>query len=74
METKPLLTIFKPLQLSVPTNKPGSTKGQPFEFGLGNIIVHELGFFWKGSKNPTTHKSTPRSVEEVAAKVMQLIK
>ncbi len=67
METKPHVAIFKSLQLQVPTNKLGFTKGQLFEFGLGSRIVHELGSFGEGSKNPTT----PRLVEEVAAKVMQ---
>ncbi len=46
-------------------------KGQPFEFGLGNIIVQELWSFKKGSKNLTTHTSTPKSMEEVVAKEMQ---
>ncbi len=37
METQPLLTIFRLLELQVPTNRLGSAKGQPFEFGLGNV-------------------------------------
>jgi hypothetical protein len=33
-----------------------------------------LGSFGKGSKNPITQTSTPRFVEEVVAKVMQVNK
>jgi len=54
METQLLLAVFRPLELQVQINRPRSIKGQPFEFGLGNIIVHELGSFKKESKNPTT--------------------
>ncbi len=54
MGTKLPLRVFKPLELHVPTSKPRSTKGQPFEFGLGNRIVQELGSFEEGSKNVTT--------------------
>jgi len=41
METQPLFEMFKPLH--VPIIRLGSTKGQTFEFGLGNILVQELG-------------------------------
>jgi hypothetical protein len=54
METQLLLTISRPLELQVQTNRPGSIEGQPFEFGLRSIIVHELGSSKKGSKNPTS--------------------
>jgi hypothetical protein len=36
METKPPLAIFRPPEIQVLANRPISTKGQPFEFGLGN--------------------------------------
>ncbi len=70
MRTKPPVTIFRPLDMHVLVSKPRFAKGQPFDFGLGNKRVHELGSSRKGSKNPTTHTSTPRSVEEVAREVM----
>jgi len=54
METQPLLAVFRPPKLQVQTNRPRFIEGQPFEFGLGSIIVHELGSSKKGSKNPTT--------------------
>jgi len=59
--------MFKPLKLRVPINKPSSIKGFPFEYGLRNILVKEMGSYAEGSKNPTTHTSTPKFVEEVAA-------
>jgi hypothetical protein len=70
METQPPLEVFRPLELLVPTSRQGFAKGQPFEFGLGNGIVHELGSFGEESKNRTTHTSTPKSMEEVAIEVM----
>lgn len=54
METKPSLVVFRPLELQVPTNRLGSIEGQPFKFGLGNIIIQELGSFEEGSKYSTT--------------------
>jgi hypothetical protein len=36
---EPPLAIFKPLEIQVPTSRPRSAKGQPFEFGLGNRII-----------------------------------
>jgi hypothetical protein len=36
--------------------------------------MQELGSFRIGSKNPTTHTSTPKSMEYIAAKVMQVDK
>jgi hypothetical protein len=74
MEIKPLLVVFRSPKLQVPTNTPRFVEGQPFEFGLGSIMVHELGFFGEESKNPTTQTSTPKSVEKVIATVMQVDK
>ncbi len=37
-------------------------------------MVQELGSFVEGSKNPTTHTSTPKSMEEVDVEVMQVNK
>jgi hypothetical protein len=39
METQNPLTMFKPPKLQVLVNRPGFVEGQPFEFGLGNILV-----------------------------------
>ncbi len=74
MATKPPLTVFRPLKLQVLANRLGLVKGQPFEFGLGNRIVQELGSSRKGSKNLTTKTSTLRFVEEEAKEVCKLIK
>jgi hypothetical protein len=54
METQPPFTMFRPPKLHVLASRPRSTKGQTFEFGLGSILIHELGSFVEGSKNPTT--------------------
>jgi hypothetical protein len=62
--------LFKPPYIHVLASKPRFAKGQPFEFGSGIKIVHELGSSRKGSKNPTTKTSTPRSMEEVVREVM----
>jgi hypothetical protein len=71
MGIKPSLTIFKPLEIQVPTSRPRFAKRQPFEFGLGNRIVQEFGSSKEGSKNPTTQTSTPRFVEKVVVEVMK---
>jgi hypothetical protein len=42
-------------------------EGFPFEFELGSKLVQKMGSFIKGSKNPTTQTSTPKSMEEVVA-------
>ncbi len=63
--------MFKPLELQVPINRLGSVDGKPFELGLGNILIQELGSFVEGSKNPTTQTSTPKSMDEVVEEVMQ---
>ncbi len=34
-------------------------------------MVQELGSFVEGSKDPTTHTNTPKSMEEVVAKIMK---
>jgi hypothetical protein len=39
MEAKPLSVVFKPPKLQIPTNRPRSIEGQPFEIGLGNQMV-----------------------------------
>jgi len=52
--TQTLVAMFKALELQVPISKLGFVDGQPFELGLGNRLVQELGFFVEGSKNPTT--------------------
>ncbi len=66
--------MFKPLEIQVLVSRPRSTEGQPFEFGLGNILAHEWGSSIEWSKNPTTQTNTPKSMEEVVAKVMQVDK
>ncbi len=71
VETQPLFVVLKPSEIQVPSNKPGSKEGFPFEFELGSRLVQEMGSFAEGSKNPTTQTSTPKFVEEVTTKVMQ---
>ncbi len=61
--------MFKPLYLHVLVSRLGSTKGQPFEFGLGSILMQEMGSYVEGSKNPITQTNTPKHVEKVVAKV-----
>jgi hypothetical protein len=46
--------MFRTLELQVPISRLGSVDGQLFELGLGNRLVHELGSYVEGSKNPTT--------------------
>jgi hypothetical protein len=72
--TQTPITMFRPLELHVPINRLGSVDGHPFELGLGNILVQELGSFVEGSKNPTTYTSTPKSMDEVVEEVMQVDK
>ncbi len=71
VETQPSFVMFRPLELRVPINRPRSTKGHRFEFGLRSRSVHEMESFVKGSKNPTTQTNTPKSMEKLVAKVMQ---
>ncbi len=66
--------MFKPLKIQVLVNRPRSIKGEPFEFGLGSILAHEMGSSIEGSKNPATQPNTPKSMEKVIAKVMQVDK
>jgi len=54
MGTQTPIVVFKPLELQVPINRLGFVGRHSFEFGLGSILVHELGPFVKGSKNLTT--------------------
>ncbi len=72
--TQTLVVVFKPPKLQVPINKPRFANGQPFEFRLGNRLIHELGSFAKGSKNPMTQTRTPKFVDEVVAEEMQTYK
>ncbi len=69
--TQPASEKFKPAELQVPPSRLEYAEGSPFEFELGNIMVQELRSFTKGFGNPTTQKTTPKFVEEVAAKVMK---
>jgi len=39
MGTQTHVAMFKPPKLQVPINRLGSTKGQPFEFGLGSKLI-----------------------------------
>ncbi len=41
---------------------------------LENILIQELGSYAEGSKNPTTHTSRPKSMDEVVEEVMQAYK
>jgi len=72
--TQTPVAVFKPPKLQVPINKPRFAKGQPFEFRSGNRLIHELGSFAEGSKNPMTQTRTPKFVDEVVAKEMQTYK
>ncbi len=54
METEIPLTLFKPPKLQVLLSRQRFAKGQPFEFGLGSRLIHELGSSAEGSKNPMT--------------------
>jgi hypothetical protein len=74
VETQNPLAMFKPLELQVPVNRPRFVEGQPFEFGLGNRLIQELGSSIEGSKNPTRQTNTPKFVENVDAKVMEVDK
>ncbi len=74
VETQTPLAIFRPPKLQVLATRPRSIEGQPFEFGLGSRLVQELGSLVQGSKNPTTQTSTPKSLEKLIIKVMQVDK
>ncbi len=62
---------FRLTKLQVLPSRPKSTKGFPFEFEIGRTMVHEMGSSIEGFGNPSTHTSTPKSVEEVAIEVMK---
>ncbi len=66
--------MFRTLELQVPISRLGSVDGQLFELGLGNRLVHELGSYVEGSKNPTTQTITPKSMDKVVEEVMQVDK
>jgi hypothetical protein len=72
--TQPAFEEFTPIKLQVPPNRLESLEGFSFEFELGRRMVHELRSSTEGSGDPRTHISTPKSVEEVAAKVMKVNK
>ncbi len=61
-------------KLQVLPSKLESTKGFPFEFEIGRTMVQEMGSSVKGFGDPSTHTSTPKSVEEVAIEVMKAYK
>jgi hypothetical protein len=63
---------FTLIELQVPPRRPKSAKGFPFE--LGKKMVQELGSSAKGFRDPMTHTSTPKFVEEVVAEVMKVDK
>jgi hypothetical protein len=62
--------MFRQPKLHVLINRPRFVEGHPFDFGLGGRLLQELGSSTKGPKNPTTHISTPKSMEEVVVEVM----
>ncbi len=69
--TQPAFAMFRPVKLQAPFSRPESTEGFPFEFELGKIMMQKLGSSVEGFRNPTTQKNTPKSMEEVTAKVLQ---
>ncbi len=66
--------MFKALELQGPISRLRSAGQYPFEFRIGCRLVQEMGSFVEGSKNPTTQTNTPKSMEELATKVMQVDK
>jgi len=46
--------VFRQSKLQVLISRPGSAKGIPFEFGLGNGLEQEMGSFAEKSKNLMT--------------------
>ncbi len=74
MVTQPTFEMLIPAELHVPPNRLDTVEGFPFEFEIGRRMVQEPRSSTKGSRNPTTQKSTPKSVEEAATKVMQVDK
>jgi hypothetical protein len=71
MAMQPTFEEFKLVKLQVPPSRPESAKGFPFEFELRRRMVHDLRSYTQGFGDPTTHTSTPKSMEEVAVKVMK---
>ncbi len=71
MTTQPAFEKFKLVELEVPPSKLEFVEGFMFEFELRRRMIQELGSSLEGSRDPTTQTSTPKSVEEVVAKVMK---
>ncbi len=74
MATQPTFEELRLAKLHVTPSRPECVEGFPFEFELGRRMVHELGSSVEGSGNPMTWTSTPKSMEEVATKVMKAIR
>jgi hypothetical protein len=74
MATQSISKEFKLTGLEVPLNRLELVEGFPFEFEMGRRMVKELGSSRKGYEDPRTQTSTPKSVEEVATKVMKVDK
>ncbi len=74
MVTQLVFEKFRPTKLQVPPNKPKFGEGFSFEFELGKKMVQELGSSIEGFRDPMTQTSTPKSMEEVVAKVMKVDK
>ncbi len=75
MVTQLVFEKFRPTKLQAPPNKPKFIEGFSFEFELGKRMVQELGSSIVGFKDPMTQiTSTPKSMEEVVAKVMKVDK
>jgi len=66
--------MFKPQELQVSVNRPRFEEGLPFESRLKSRLMQKMGSSIEGSKNPMAQISTPKSIEEVATKVMQVDK
>ncbi len=74
MVTQLVFEKFRPTKLQVPPNKPKFVEGFSFEFELGKKMVQELGSSIEGFRDPMTQTSTPKSMEEVVAKIMKVDK
>ncbi len=72
MATQLAFEEFKPSELKVLPSRREFVEGFPFEFELGRRMVQELGSLVEGSIEPMTQISTPKFVEEVAAKIMKV--
>ncbi len=74
MAKQPTIEEFILAKLHVTLSRLECVKGFPFEFELGRRMVQKLGSFVEGSGDLMTWTSTPKSVEEVATKVMKAYK